>query len=57
MNRATGSSFVRSFGQLGQERLRLLLLSCHQVLANLPYHVANALLAFQVAQSRTLALS
>lgn len=57
MDRAVCSGLVRGFGQLGQERLRFLLLPRAQVLANLPHYLTNALLALQIAQSRTLALA
>ena len=56
MYRAVCSGLVRGLSQERQERLGLCLLPCAQVLANLPYYLANALLALQIAQSRTLAL-
>lgn len=49
MDRAARSGLIRGFGQLGQERLRFLLLPCAQILANLTNDLANALLALQIA--------
>ncbi len=56
MDRPTRGGLVYSLGQLGQERLGFLLLSCHQVLANLADDLTDSLLALHIAQARALTL-